>query len=253
MNSMTTVNEYSAPPQPATGLLDGVETLATPMSEWSDQQLVQACLGGDEAAWAVLIRRYQNVMYFFARRYGASSADAADVFQLVCAELFVSLPRLRNQHSLRSWIMTVSAHQAYHWKRGFLKRARREAGDNEAAFDALSTPPSSEFELRQREEAMRLAIDQLPPRCQVLVRLLFYEDPPLPYEAVAQRLGLATGSIGLTRSRCLKKLQRILEGRGAGAGCGHRNPSTATRKGTTTLGAGQCCAAPVHERSCETP
>jgi RNA polymerase sigma factor (sigma-70 family) len=239
MNSTTNVTEYAALAPAAADVLDALETLATPMSEWSDQQLVQACLKGDEPAWAVLIRRYQNVMYFFARRYGAGSADAADVFQLVCAELFVSLPRLRNQQSLRSWIMTVSAHQAYHWKRSFLKRARREAGDTEAAFDTLSTPPSSEFELRQREEAMRSAINQLPPRCQLLVRLLFYEDPPLPYEVVAQRLGLATGSIGLTRSRCLKKLQRILDG-------GTLVPSTSLR-------AGPCCSPCVREPRCETP
>jgi len=240
INSMTNANEHAAPAA-APNLLADIEVLSTPMPEWTDQQLVQACLRGDEPAWAVLIRRYQNVMYFFARRYGASSADAADVFQLVCAELFISLPRLRNQHSLRSWIMTISAHQAYHWKRSFLKRARREAGETEAAFDTLSTPPSTEFEHRQRDEAMRSAINQLPPRCQVLVRLLFYEDPPLPYEMVAQRLGLATGSIGLTRSRCLKKLQRILDGTAVSAGEGSRP-------------AEQCsCAARVNERSCETP
>jgi len=238
INSTANVNEYTPAAPAAPRLLDDIEILSTPMSAWTDQQLVTACLRGDEAAWSALIRRYQNVMYFFARRYGASSADAADVFQLVCAELFVSLPRLRNQQNLRSWIMTVSAHQAYHWKRGFIKRARREAGDTDAAFDTLSTPPSSEFELRQRDEAMRSAIGQLPPRCQVLVRLLFYEDPPLPYEAVAQRLGLATGSIGLTRPRCLKKLQRSLDGAGMGADCARSE---------------QCCSARVHEPSCETP
>jgi RNA polymerase sigma factor (sigma-70 family) len=233
MNSTANMNPLPAA-QTAPIVMTDVETLSTPMSEWSDQELVTACLRGDEQAWGSLIRRYQNIMYFFARRYGANSADAADVFQLVCAELFVSLPRLRNQQNLRSWIMTVSAHQAYHWKRSFLKRARREAGETEAAFDTLTTPPSTELELRQRDDAMRSAITQLPPRCQVLVRLLFYEDPPLPYEVVAKRLGLATGSIGLTRSRCLKKLQRILDGTAAGAG------------GCDTRGE-QCCATPVHE------
>ena len=238
INSTAIVNSYVAPAPAAPGMLDDSDDLAMPMSAWSDGQLVQACLQGNEGAWAALIRRYQNVMYFFARRYGASSTDAADVFQLVCAELFVSLPRLRNQQSLRSWIMTVSAHQAYHWKRGFIKRARREAGDSEAALGTLSTPPSSEFELRQRDEAMRSAINQLPPRCQMLVRLLFYEDPPLPYDVVAQRLGLATGSIGLTRSRCLKKLRRILDGGGVGPECGRSD---------------RCRASRVHEPCCETP
>jgi hypothetical protein len=44
-----------------------------------------------------------------------------------------------------------------------------------------------------------------------LVRLLFYEQPPLPYAEVARKLGLATGSIGFTRGRCLERLHKILE------------------------------------------
>ena len=211
MMNATDCVDYAPSSQPATNILEGFEATSTPTSDWSDQQLVEACLRGDQSAWALLIRRYQNAMYFFAKRYGASAADAADVFQQVCTELFVSLPRLRNTHSLRSWIMTVSAHQAYHWKRSFLKRAQREDADPEAAFDDLSSPPSTELEQTQRDEIMRSAIRQLPLRSQELVRLLFYEDPPLPYDVVAQRLGLATVSIGPIRSRCLKKLERILD------------------------------------------
>jgi hypothetical protein len=44
-----------------------------------------------------------------------------------------------------------------------------------------------------------------------MIRLLFYEDPPVPYRDLAQRLGLATGSIGFIRGRCLKSLERALE------------------------------------------
>jgi len=33
----------------------------------------------------------------------------------------------------------------------------------------------------------------------------------LPYSQVAERLGLATGSIGFIRRRCLQRLQQILE------------------------------------------
>jgi DNA-directed RNA polymerase specialized sigma24 family protein len=40
--------------------------------------------------------------------------------------------------------------------------------------------------------------------------MLFFEQPPLPYTEVAQKLGLATGSIGFIRGRCLNRLQKIL-------------------------------------------
>jgi hypothetical protein len=44
-----------------------------------------------------------------------------------------------------------------------------------------------------------------------LIRMLFFETPSRPYQEVAGQLGLATGSIGFIRGRCLTRLRRELE------------------------------------------
>jgi len=51
----------------------------------------------------------------------------------------------------------------------------------------------------------------LSPRCERMVRMLFFENPPRPYQEVARELDLATGSIGFIRGRCLEKLKKQLE------------------------------------------
>jgi RNA polymerase sigma factor (sigma-70 family) len=63
----------------------------------------------------------------------------------------------------------------------------------------------------EREQMLRDALFELPPRCQEMMRLLFYHQPPLAYKEVAERLGLAEGSIGFIRGRCLMKLRTILQ------------------------------------------
>jgi len=40
--------------------------------------------------------------------------------------------------------------------------------------------------------------------------MLFYEIPSRPYTDVAEELGLAVGSIGFTRQRCIEMLRRKL-------------------------------------------
>jgi RNA polymerase sigma factor (sigma-70 family) len=181
---------------------------------WDDARLVQACRDGDEEAWASLIHRYRRLIYSIPVRYGAQPADAADIFQAVCLELYAELPRLRKVESLRSWLISVTTHQAFHWKQRLRKRTSRES-DAEEAETTLAAPPMPDLlETTEREQTLRDAIATLPPRCREIVQLLFFADPPLPYAEVARRLGLATGSIGFIRGRCLKKLQRALEGSG---------------------------------------
>ena len=63
--------------------------------EWDDGRLVQACREGDPEAWSVLIQRYRRLIYSIPARYGAQPADASDIFQAVCLELYAELPRLR--------------------------------------------------------------------------------------------------------------------------------------------------------------
>jgi RNA polymerase sigma factor (sigma-70 family) len=182
-----------------------------PDSTWNDKPLVRECLRGNEQAWSALIDKYKNLIYSIPLKYGASPQDAADIFQSVCLELFSELPRLRNTGALRSWLITVSAHQSFHWKRKHRRREDRERTDMEdedAAADPA--PPVDLVEEVEREQMVREAVAHLPARCQEMIRLLFYEEPPLAYREVARRLGLATGSIGFIRGRCLQRLQKTL-------------------------------------------
>jgi RNA polymerase sigma factor (sigma-70 family) len=187
--------------------------LLSPDLTWSDARLIRACLSGNENAWSTLIAKYKNLIYSIPMKYGASPDDAADIFQAVCLELFAELPRLRKPDSLRSWLITVAAHQSFHWKRKLRHRAEDELTDREA--ETLGIDPSPDLiEQVEREQLLREAVAALPARCQEMIRLLFYHQPQLSYREVAARLGLATGSIGFIRGRCLKRLQRTLEKRG---------------------------------------
>lgn len=187
--------------------------LGGPGVAWSDGRLIRACLNGNERAWSALIEKYRNLIYSIPMKYGATPDDAADIFQAVCLELFSELPRLRKTAAFRSWLITVTAHQAFQWKRKVRRRAEDEL--TEADEQVLGVDPSPHLiEQVEREQMLRDAIARLPARCQEMIRLLFFQEPQVSYRDVAQRLGLATGSIGFIRGRCLKRLQRTLEALG---------------------------------------
>lgn len=173
-----------------------------------EERLVEQCLVGNQEAWAQLVSSYRGLVYSIAVRFGARHQDAADIFQAVCIDVFNSLPQLRSVRSLRSWLITVTLRRAYRWKRKLPNDVELDAMDMDAAAE-IATAPEVLGQLQQ-EDVVRKAIAQLKPRNAELVRLLFFEQPPLPYTEIAKRLGLATGSIGFIRARCLSKLRKAL-------------------------------------------
>lgn len=176
---------------------------------WTDTRLVQQCLRGREEAWCALIDKYKNLIYSIPIKYGFNQDDATDIFQAVCLELLSELGKLRKPQALPKWIMQVTAHKCIHHKRQMQRLVTPE--DGEDPFEQ-STPSRAEEIFRQAEEeqALRVAMSELPPRCRQLIRLLFFEEPARPYQELAAELGLSTGSIGFTRQRCLDRLRKRL-------------------------------------------
>ena len=184
------------------------------MSAWSDTRLIRECLAGNELAWTALIHKYKKLIYSIPIKYGANPEDAADIFQGVSLKLFSELSNLRKTESLRSWLISVTTHQLYHWKKrqrpGQVDLDSMEPEQAETKVRSAIVLPAQVLEEVEQEEMVREAVRKLPSRCAEMMRLLFYEDPPLPYAEVARRLSLATGSIGFIRGRCLKRLKKIM-------------------------------------------
>jgi RNA polymerase sigma factor (sigma-70 family) len=182
---------------------------STDRKAWPDRRLVSECLRGNEQAWSLLIDRYKRLIYSIPVKYGFSADEATDIFQAVCLELLSELPKLRKPEALPKWIMQVTAHKCL---RGKKEKQRTDTVDPADAAFERSVPPRAEQILREAEQEQNLrgVIGQLPERCQDLIRMLFFDEPAQPYDEVARRLGIATGSIGFIRQRCLERLRKGL-------------------------------------------
>ena len=184
--------------------------VAVRSEQWSDERLVAACLKHDSEAWGVLIDRYKNLIYSIPVRLGLHQ-DANDIFQAVCLDLLQELERIREPKALPKWLIQTCYHKCLAIERHAKRSTELET--DESPLTAVAIPKDLLAEIEQ-EQAVRNAIAALPDRCRRLVQLLFYEDPPRPYNEIAQKLNLATGSIGFIRGRCLERLRKELEGIG---------------------------------------
>ncbi len=184
------------------------------VKEWTNTRLVEECLQGNEMAWNALVDRYKNLIYSIPMRYGAPPQDAADIFQAVCLDLFNELSRLRDANALQGWIIRVTTHKCYHWKRKENSQPQQQLDSSIESISEDAPVPAELVALLEREQMLHEAMDALPPRCREMIELLFFQNPPLPYDEVARRMSLARGSIGFIRGRCLKRLKRALQDKG---------------------------------------
>jgi RNA polymerase sigma factor (sigma-70 family) len=190
---------------------------ATP-NEPGDAALVTQCREGNRQAWAVLVQRYQRLVYTVPRRAGLPDADAADVFQFTFARLVEHLPRLDDAARVRAWLVTTARRETLR-----LLSLQQRVGPMPiaAGMDADEDPlaqwpdpaplPEAQLQSLQDQDRVRRALERLDARSRAFVELLFLQDPPLAYAEIAARLGIAEGSIGPTRARCLDKLRRALQ------------------------------------------
>jgi RNA polymerase sigma factor (sigma-70 family) len=179
---------------------------------WSDERLVAECLNHNEQAWSALIDKYKNLIYSIPIKMGMHD-EAADIFQAVCLDLLSDLPRLREPRALPKWLMQACYHKCLQHRR----KSQQNPTAPEDAAERLATDADHTFlpdrvlaEL-EKEQMVRDALTELSPRCERMVRMLFFENPPRPYQEIARELDLATGSIGFIRGRCLEKLKKQLE------------------------------------------
>jgi RNA polymerase sigma factor (sigma-70 family) len=179
-------------------------------------RLVRACLDGDPNAWAALVQKYKNLIFSVPIKYGLTRDEAADVFQDVCVKLLSELKNVRDPQALPKWIIQVTSHNCYHYK---IKRNRlvlSDAGDQNVPEPEGQANSVEEIVRSEEEQIIREILGELSPRCHQLIQMLFFEEPSRSYRDIASDLGIAVGSIGMMRQRCIDRLRKRFEQVGIG-------------------------------------
>lgn len=156
----------------------------------------------------MLLEKYERLVYSIPLNYGLSAEDAADLSQVVFTILLKSLNTLAEESNLRAWLATVT--RRHTWR--LIKRRKLAPAEplESETLDILMPHHPKEFEQYHVTEWLDQGLAGLGERCRLLLTALYFETDEPSYQEIAQRLGMAEGSIGPTRARCLQKLKEIL-------------------------------------------
>lgn len=181
----------------------------------ADALLVADVLEGDTEAFGELVSRYKNlVASFIAAR--VPSTEVEDLAQDTFLRAFRMLASLREPAAFSSWLLGIASHVCVDWHRS---RRRLASLDGEGAqdpdADALMphrSPVERPDAAAEQEEAARLlleSLDRLPEPYRVTLVLKHMDG--LSCQEVADRLGLALGTVTSRLARAYKLLRDRLE------------------------------------------
>ncbi|QDT17389.1 RNA polymerase sigma factor [Alienimonas californiensis] len=176
------------------------------MSDDSDAALAALVLDGDDAAAAVLVRRYQRAVFGICLRMMGRREDAEDVTQEAFLRLFRHLDRWDASRPLRPWLMTIAVNRC---RTALSRRGRQRAllpGDLDPADTSV---PLTDADLA---EELQRAVDGLRDDHRAAFVLFHYEE--LSLQEVGAALGRPDGTVKTWLHRARKQLAEALARRG---------------------------------------
>jgi RNA polymerase sigma-70 factor (ECF subfamily) len=179
------------------------------MSDRSDVQLIEAFQRGDERAFTELVSRYQERIYWLARRFQNDHDDADEIVQEVFCKVYESLKEFRRDASFYTWLYRITVNAS-------LNALRKKKVQDFFRLDQLLDQPKSAddepddlLEANEQRTLIEEAIATLPEKQKAVFILRYYDE--LPYEEISKILKTSIGGLKANYFHAIKKIGAYLK------------------------------------------
>lgn len=184
----------------------------------SEARLLERLRSGDESAFDVVVRRFQERVYQYAFHLVQDRDEAGDVAQETFIRAYAKLASFRGDSSLNTWLYRIASNLGINALRK--RKLRSFIGLDQAP--ALVAPGGPDQDLADAEIRRRVsaAVARLPPRQRSIFVLRQYHQ--LSHREIALVVGSSEGAVRAGYFHAVRKLQIALgdltsEGAEAGA------------------------------------
>lgn len=146
-----------------------------------------------------VIQRYKSTIYGIALNYTGSSADADDIFQEVFLIYFRSKPDFNDEEHRKAWLIRTTMNCSLRVVDSTYRRR----------VTPVSEMQEGSFKFKSKEEnAVYLALRQLPEKYRLVLQLFYFED--MSVEQIADTLTLTKSNVKVQLMRAREQMKEIL-------------------------------------------
>jgi len=161
-----------------------------------------------EKAFTAIIKKYQEKLYWHARRMVIDHEDANDVLQNVFIRVWNGLENFREDSQLYTWLYRIATNECLTYLEQQKKRSSVALDEVESGL-SNKIKADSHFDANKLEWKLQLAIQQLPEKQRIVFHLRYYDE--MPYEEMSRALGTSEGALKASYHHAVKKIEDYIK------------------------------------------
>ena len=180
-------------------------------SKLSDIELIEQTLGGNQSAYADLVKRHQRFVFTLALRFAKGREDAEEISQDCFIKAYRSLSSFQQQSKFSTWLYSI----VYTTAMTFLRKKRVDTSsiDGDESYIQIENKPSGydeyNVENKSRSYYINQAIAQLLPDDATIITMFYKGEQSL--EEIAQAMGIEANTVKVKLFRARQRLKERLE------------------------------------------
>ena len=179
------------------------------IKQLNDQELLELFREekSKERAFELIIKKYEQKIYWLIRRYVNDHNDADDLMQEVFIKIWKGLANFREDSQLYTWMFRIASNECVNFHRKNKQKVQVPIEDvNEQEFiNQVGDNPMDGNKIQQK---LQLAIDTLPEKQKMVFHLKYYQE--MKYEDMSQLLGTSVGALKASFHIAVKKIENYL-------------------------------------------
>lgn len=180
-----------------------------------DYKLVRLAVNGDEKAYAELLGRYKDAIYYMLLKMVNNKSDAEDLTIEAFGKAFKNIAQYTPNYAFSTWLFKIATNNCIDFIRKkkanliSLDHSSDEQENITAPLQSDSPDPEEDMIKSQRMALTRNVVSKLKPRYRTLVELRYFKE--YSYDEIANELGLPIGTVKAQLFRARELLFNILK------------------------------------------
>lgn len=180
-----------------------------------DFVLVQSATRGDQKAYAELMGRYRDAIYYMLLKMVNNASDAEDLTIEAFGKAFKNIQQYTPNYAFSTWLFKIATNNCIDYirkkKATTISLDQNDNDDDKAPTDIMAPilDPEEEMIKGQKQKMMRDIVSKLKPRYRKLIELRYFKE--FSYEEIADELELPIGTVKAQLFRARELLFNILK------------------------------------------